>query len=442
MAKPLTSAGIRSMKTPAQRREVRDGGSPGLYVALQASGHRSFVLRFRRPDGRPGKLTLGVFDPTGEGGGDAVIGRPLTLGAARQLASELNRERARGRDIIGDHKAAKARMRIQHQEGLANTFGQAARDFVENHAKPKTRGWRRTARLLGLAPDGESIGGSLADRWAERPVATIDAHAIDDAVEEARQRGVPGRTSKTDGPSEARARQLFSCLSSMFAWLHRHRRVESSPSAGMHRPEPARSRDRVLSDAEIAKFWRACSGVGEPFGAIFKLLLLSGGRLNEVAGLRHSELSDDGAIWTIPGERTKNKRAHVVPLPPAAREIIAAAMRIEGCPFVFTTNGRTPVSGWSKIKKRLDRTMGDVPPWRLHDLRRTTATGMATIGVAPHVVEAALNHISGAKAGVAGTYNRAIYAAEKKSALERWAAYVEALVAGRSACVVPMRRQP
>jgi integrase len=117
-------------------------------------------------------------------------------------------------------------------------------------------------------------------------------------------------------------------------------------------------------------------------------------------------------------------------------------MRIEGCPFAFTTNGRTPVSGWSKTKKRLDRTMGDLPPWRLHDLRRTTATGMATIGVAPHVVEAALNHISGAKAGVAGTYNRAAYAAEKKSALERWAAYVEALVAGRSATVVPMRRQP
>ena len=180
------------------------------------------------------------------------------------------------------------------------------------------------------------------------------------------------------------------------------------------------------------KFWSA-SGT-EQFGALLKLLLLTGCRLNEVAGMRRSELSEDLSTWTLPGERTKNHRPHVVPLPPMAREMIPAG---EGR-FVFTTTGESPVSVGSKIKNRLDRAM-KIPPWRLHDLRRTAATGMAEIGIAPHIVEAALNHISGAKAGVAGTYNRAAFAAEKKAALERWASHVMGLVAGRKAKVVPIR---
>ena len=107
---------------------------------------------------------------------------------------------------------------------------------------------------------------------------------------------------------------------------------------------------------------------------------------------------------------------------------------------MFTTNGRTPVSGWSKIKKKLDATMGSARPWRLHDLRRTCATGMASIGIAPHVIEACLNHVSGSRAGVAGVYNRYGHMPEKKAALERWAAHVEAIVSGSTACVVPIRR--
>jgi hypothetical protein len=148
------------------------------------------------------------------------------------------------------------------------------------------------------------------------------------------------------------------------------------------------------------------------------LLLLTGCRLNEVAGMRRSELSDDLHTWTLSGDRTKNHRTHVVPLPQAARELLAS-VDTDG-DIVFTTNGKTPVSGWSKTKKRLDHLM-KIPAWRLHDLRRTAATGMAEIGIAPHIIEAALNHISGAKAGVAGIYNRATYSTEKKAALERWA---------------------
>lgn len=174
--------------------------------------------------------------------------------------------------------------------------------------------------------------------------------------------------------------------------------------------------------------------------ALLKLLLLTGCRLNEVAGMTRTELSDDGATWNIPGSRTKNKRPHVVPLAHLAREPLNSVKPIAGeAGLVFTTTGRSPVSGWSKIKRRLDEAM-KIPPWRLHDLRRTTATGMAEIGIAPHIVEAALNHISGAKAGVAGTYNRAAYAEEKRAALERWALHVQGLVSERPANVVKMRK--
>jgi integrase len=145
--------------------------------------------------------------------------------------------------------------------------------------------------------------------------------------------------------------------------------------------------------------------------------------------MRRRELSENGAVWTIPGERSKNHRVHIVPLPPLARQIIASAGG--NGEFVFsTTDGRRPMSVGSKIKKRLDARIKASEPWREHDLRRTCATGMAELGVQPHVVEAVLNHISGYRSGVAGTYNRAQYAAEKKAALERWAVQIKKLTAG------------
>jgi integrase len=154
--------------------------------------------------------------------------------------------------------------------------------------------------------------------------------------------------------------------------------------------------------------------------------------------MQRAELSDNGATWNIPGERTKNHRPHVVPLSTLAQDLIATMAGVEN--FVFTTKADTPVSIGSKIKDRLDKAM-KIPPWRLHDLRRTAATGMAEIGIPPHIVEACLNHVSGAKAGVAGTYNRAAYAAEKKAALERWGVHVLGIVTEQPAKVVPLRKE-
>ena len=182
---------------------------------------------------------------------------------------------------------------------------------------------------------------------------------------------------------------MADALGTLFGWAMQHRRrfMIANPCLGGYRPVPPPTRDRVLNfrpdvrrGDELRWFWTACDAAGEPFGAVCRLLALTGCRLNEIARMR-DELADDLATLRLPGTRTKNGRPHDVPLPPLTREILAGVPRVEGCRFVFSTNGKTPVSGHSKIKLRLDATMlavakkerGDdvsIPPWRLHDLRR------------------------------------------------------------------------
>jgi integrase len=441
LTKALTAAAVGRLRPGVERIELADGGCPGLNLIIQPSGAKSWALRFRRPDGRPAKLTLGsVFDSDrqAEPSTEPTIGGHLTLAAARRLVGELRHEIAQGRDPASGHLADKRHRAQVAAQNASNTFAAAARDFIEGYARKRIRRWEEMSRLLGLSPDDLSIlPKGLSERWSKRPIVEIDGHDIHSIVDETRQRGAPGIVRRADGPTESRARAMFATLSKMFAWLLQHRRVEANPCASVHRPEAAQARDRVLTNNEIVRFWLASDKVGEPFGAALKLLLITGARLNEVSGMLRSELNDAG-IWSIPSERTKNKRPHIVPLPPLAQDILANVPRIEGG-LVFTTTGTTPISGWSKIKARLDGLMGDVPHWRLHDLRRTAATTMAEIGVPPHIVEAVLNHISGAKASVAGVYNRAAYAAQKKAALERWAAHIEGIVSGRPATIVPLR---
>ena len=383
-------------------------------------------MRFRKPSGAPAKLTLGPLDLSGkEVETEPLIGHPLTLAGARALAAEIARQRVRGRDVVADHHAAKSRQRFEHETRSQNTFAGAAKSFIEQYASKKTRRWQQQARLLGLKPTTaglEIIRGGLADRWRDRPIVDIDGHDIYSVVEETRQRGTPGLERRSDGPTEAQARVMLACLSKMFSWLTQHRRIDKNPCTGVHRPTPSKARDRVLTDSEIVKFWFSVDCIGENFSTILRLLLLTGARLNEVAGMTGSELSEDGMTWNIPADRTKNKRPHVLPLSPLARKLLKR-MAPSTSPLIFTTTGNSPVSGFSKIKARLDRKML-IPPWKLHDLRRTAATGMAEIGIAPHIVEAVLNHLSGAKASVTGVYNRAVYAAEKRLALERWAEHV------------------
>jgi integrase len=208
--------------------------------------------------------------------------------------------------------------------------------------------------------------------------------------------------------------------------------IERNILIGTKRPQPEQQRDRVLDEAELRAVWLA-SDPSSDYGAIIRLLLLTGQRREEVGGMRWPELDLDRARWTLPPERTKNRRPHHIPLSKQAVAILAARPRIEGREAVFGRSDGKGFSGWSKCKQRLDADVALARPWVVHDLRRTVVTGMAEIGVAPHVIEATVNHVSGHKGGVAGIYNRATLMPERKVALQRWADHLDGIMTGNGA---------
>jgi integrase len=234
-------------------------------------------------------------------------------------------------------------------------------------------------------------------------------------------------------------------LSTFFSWAMMQGLVESNPVIGTARNRE-HSRERVLEPAELHTIWNALED--DHYGVIIKLLALTGQRAGEITALRWSEVHDN--TIALPSDRTKNHRAHIVPLSAAARGIIEAQPhRVDDDgrqrDLIFG-NGEGAFSGWSKSKEKLDAQITKITGkpldhWTPHDLRRTAATMMAELGVQPHVIEAVLNHISGHRAGVAGIYNRASYEREKATALDLWAEHLMAIVEGREATVVPLHRQ-
>lgn len=448
MSKLLTQAAVERLKRAPKRREIRDGGAANLYLIVQPSGAKSWAMRFLGPGGRATKLTLGPLDLSSEElKSDPIIGQPLTLVAARRLAAEVNQSRARGLDVAARYMAAKKRAGSEEA-----TFAAVAQRFVREHAMKNRTGYR-TARLIGFnSKDGaefEVLPKSLVDRWRDRKIDEIDAGDVYGVIAEAVKVGVPGLERRKKGTSESQGRALAMALSKLFSWAVEHRLIQANPAMGNYRPKPAQARDRVLSENEIAWVWRAAIRMGWPFGVITQLLILTGARLQEVSGIRWSELSDLLAVWNLPGIRVKNGRAHTVFLPPLARQLIGAVPRVEGSDLFFSTNNRRPVSGFSKFKKRLDELVQketgvstNIPKWRVHDIRRSVATHLVELGIAsPHVVEVLLNHVSGHRAGVAGVYNRALHAEERRVALERWAAHIQGLAGGKpGGKVVPLNR--
>jgi integrase len=443
----LTDAAVRKYRPTDKRREIRDALGAGLYLVVQPSGAKSWAVRFRRPDGRNAKLVLGPVDfDSKETTDEPTIGAPLSLSAARQLAVQVARQRKTGVDPIAERK----RKRVEARAGDSQTFGAVARDFIREHRTKRgelPRGWRRAGRVLGLDyPLGSeptkvvptAMPGGLAQRWASRPIGAITSHDVRALVEEARRSGVPGvPVTRNLGTSESRGRLVFSVVSTLFKWAVRRQRVAASPCAGVWAPGPGAPRERVLSAGEVRELWRACDEVGWPYAPAVKLLLLTGCRLREISDLRWDEVADGELI--LPSSRTKNHRPHTVFLAPAAVRLLDDVPQIEGCPFVFTSTARGPLSGWSNAKDRLDAAMRPRAPWRVHDLRRTVVTGLVELGVPPHVVELMVNHVSGTRGGVAGVYNRSEMRAERKAAADRWAAHVAGIVSGSAGNVVALR---
>jgi integrase len=458
MAKILTVAAVAKYRPGSKRREIPDGGAKGLHLVIQPSGVKSWALRYRRPNGKNAKLTLGPVDLSGAETDHAPkIGAPLSLVGARMLAAEQLRERARGVDVAAVHVASKRRERELVANNGANTFAALARIFVDEHARKHTRRWRETAFVLGFeyprdptGADGEPTlrKNGLASRWRERELRSISGDELHDVVVEAKQIGVPGRKPLHTGPNDNRARAVAVVLGVFFGWAKRNRHISVNAALDLNRPRPAKARSRVLNTKtdvrradELRWFWSAAGELGQPFAALLKLLLLTGCRRDELNKLTFDEVSDDLATLRIPGERVKNHKAFNVYLPPLAVQLLAGVPRLAGCKYVFSINGRTPIANWSKLKARLDKAIlklarqerGDdfqLEAFRLHDLRRSMATGAAGIGIAPHVIEACLNHVSGHKAGVAGVYNLETYESERRIAWARWSEHVQSIING------------
>ena len=216
------------------------------------------------------------------------------------------------------------------------------------------------------------------------------------------------------------ARCARSAISSMFTWAMREgHAIAVNPVSGTNPPPEPPSRARVLSNEELRELWLALGT--DQFSDIVRLLVLTAQRREEIGGLRWTEIDLAVATIALPAERTKNRRAHIIPLSSLAGEILARQPR--QWPWVFG-NARRSFTNWGDPKRGLPALRA---PYRLHDLRRSAATGMAELGVLPHVIEALLNHVSGHRAGVAGIYNRATYAREMREALERWAEHVEGI---------------
>jgi integrase len=393
----LTDLSIKKQLLPEKRREIPDGKIAGLYLVVQPSGAKSWALRYRVA-GKPTKLTIGPYPS-------------VDLAVARRRAQEALGEVAGGKDPSGAKKAAREARKAENS--TADRVETVAALFVERSAKRKAGPlWaKEVERLLNV----EIIPKIGSQRLGD--VTRADIHALLDGIVD---RGSPYTANRT-----------LAVLRRMCNWAIERGIIANSPVEKIKPPGAETARDRVLSDDEVRLVWGAFEALGWPFGDIAKLLLLTGARRDEIGEARWNELDLAAKTLTVDKERSKNGIAHEIPLSDSVVGIFDRLRRIgdEKDGPIFTTTGRTPVSGWSRAKEQLDKAIGvPIPAWVLHDLRRTAASGMAGIGIAPHVVEAALNHKSGAIKGIAAVYNRYNYAAEKRAALDAWARRLDAII--------------
>jgi integrase len=293
----------------------------------------------------------------------------------------------------------------------------------------------------GTDPFAQSLSGegfaTAVDRYLERKRPVLRAGSFQGAERYLRSYTVPlhslrlsqidrrkiaallGDVEASSGP--ASRNRMRSSLSAFFAWAIAEGLLDTNPVTGTAKAEEGGSRERVLTRDEIVALWR---GLGEdPFSEIVRLLLLLGQRRDEIGELQWGEIDLARKQIILPASRTKNSREHILPLSGQALAVLERLPRRNSSGFLFGERG---FNNWSCAKSALDERLG-IAPWRLHDLRRTCATGMAELGVQPHIIEAVLNHVSGHKAGVAGIYNRAKYADEMRDALQRWADHLTSL---------------
>lgn len=375
-------------------RIVFDEDIKGFGLRLREGGSRTWIYQYRIGS-KQRRMVLGSA-------------KSVPLGVARENAGRLEARVKLGGDPAMDKEAAR--------RGADETFGV----LVDQYLAARSSKWR---------PNTEREVTRHLMKYAKSlhrfPIAAVSQKNVADLLDSL--------------AGDATRNRVRANLSTFFSWaIKKGIDLPKGNIASYTEKHKENSRTRVLSEGELGAIWGACRD--DAFGAIVKLLLLTGQRKSEIGFLRWDDVREEQIL--LPGERTKNKRDHVVPLSDPAKEILEK-FRADGRTHAF---GRydTGFGGWNTAKRELDARLADaakpLPHWTIHDIRRTVATRMAELGVQPHIIEAVLNHVSGHKGGVAGIYNRATYDKEKRDALNLWAEHVMALVEGRAATVVPLKR--
>src|SRR5713226_1049914 len=382
----LTKSAIDALPTLQSDVIYWDAGYPGFGVKVTPKGRQVFIVLYRTA-GAGSKLRKYHIGPYGR----------VTLHQARVAAQKVFAAKLEGRDLAAEKREAKRRVVADRVEDLLETF------IVQRLSQNRSAG--EISRLLRR---------EVGKPWAGRSIHTITKRDVVEVVTAIEQRGAPVAANKT-----------LKSIKTFLRWCVGRAVLDQSPAEGVPLPAKEVARDRVLDDEELTRIILAARQIGGAYGGIVELLALTGQRREEVARLQWAELDLARRIWTIPKSRTKNAKAHVVHLSEQALAVVNRADR-KGT-LVFSLLGTKPFQKFSKAKRELDQLSG-VTGWRLHDLRRTCVSGMARLGIAPHVADKVLNHKSGTISGVAAVYQRHEFLAERQEALERWGTHVARIV--------------
>lgn len=394
----LTDRFLTTFKpAPGQKdRLAFDTECKGLGVRVTAAGTRTFIVQWQDP------ATLQKRrEPLGVWGG-------ITVDQARDAARIRLGDVAKGLDPRAERLAVRAKSEAERADAKLTLEA-----LVDDWDKLHLQGRRPRYRAEAIRAIKYAFSDDL-----KKPASRLSRPGVVNVLDKL----VRAETTTIAGRTLAYGRACY-------GWALKRGKVGANPFAGLPIPTVVQARERVLSGEELGRVWNAATGMREPWGPLLRLLALTLARREEVAGMRWSELAKDLSTWTIPSTRMKRGQSHVVVLTDAAQDALRSVTRIEGQDLVFSTTGKTAVSGFTKAKATLDKT-AKVTDWRLHDFRRTGVSALAEMGIDSIVADLLLAHQPTKLSAVARVYQRHDFAKERKAALEAWAAYVLRCAAG------------
>ncbi|MBI6628281.1 tyrosine-type recombinase/integrase [Pontibaca salina] len=378
----LTDRGVAAIKPTDERQQIADDNCKGLSLIVHRTGRKTWSIRYR-VGAVHRRFTLGEYPVMG-------------LAEARDRAREAMADAQAGLDPQGEKERAKA-----------DTVAAVVDEFNRFHLSKLKSG----KNALGF------LNRSIVKEWGHRPVVDITKRDVSRLL-----------LNIVASGREVTANRTFAHVRKFFNWCAEHGYLENAPTDRMKMPTKEESRDRFLTDGEIALFWAATEKMASPYRQALRLLLLTGQRHGEVVGLTSDEVTGD--LWHLPSARTKNGIAHDVPLTEAALAELASLPRI-GDSLLITTNGTSPITNLNAkadecLALMVDLAGCEIERWRPHDLRRTLETGLARLGIAESLTDRITNHMS-SQPKIRRVYNRHDYAQEKREALTIWAAHITAI---------------